>query len=422
MDLIHLNIFNLSFKINFLGRHAKLFKKHNENLNKTDYQSLKSHIVLTSIFDKVIDRRNTNSFKWDRYTDPNVIPAWVADMDFQAPQPILDAMSRISEHGVFGYSRCPDALYEVVIARLEKLHNWKIQKEWLVWLPGLVPGIGLSVRAFTTESQGVLTATPVYHPFMIETEAAGRIIQKVPMKQQNDRWVIDFEDFERAITPQTKLFLLCNPHNPGGTIFTKTELETLVAICLKHGIYICSDEIHCDLILDASKKHISLATLSPEAEQNSITLLAPSKTFNIAGLGCSFAVIPNDSLRAKFIQTKAGLMPMLSSYSYEAALAAYRDCADWHNELLAYLKANHDYLLAAIADMKGVEMLPLEATYLAWIDVRNTKIDNVAKRLEAAGVGINDGAMYDGHGFIRLNFACTQANLMAIVTRMKTVF
>lgn len=375
-----------------------------------------------SLFDQVIDRKNTNSYKWDKYADPTVIPVWVADMDFQAAPPILEALQKVTEHGIFGYSKCPDELYDVVIERLKNRHGWDVKKDWIVWLPGLVPGIGLSIRTVTTEAEAVMTATPVYHPFMLETHAAGRTLQKVPLQLQNNRWVIDFEALEASVTSQTKLFLLCNPHNPAGTVFTKEEQERLLEICLKNNIVICSDEIHCDLLLDKTKNHLSIATLSPEAAQQTITLLAPSKTFNIAGLGCSMAIIPNDELRAKFIKTKAGLMPMLSAYAYEAALAAYRDGAAWHEELLDYLRQNHQFLLNEINQLKGMKMVPLEATYLAWIDTRESGIADFAQKLEAVGVGVSDGVQFDGAGFIRLNFACPRATLEEVVRRIKTVF
>ena len=374
-----------------------------------------------SIFDKEINRRNTNSYKWDKYPE-EVLPVWVADMDFQAAPPILEALNKVTQHGVFGYSRCPDELYEVVIHRLAVRHHWEIEKNWMVWLGGLVPALGLAIRAFTQVGEAVMTVTPVYHPFMIETEMADRELQKVPLRLEGERWTLDFEAIEAAITPNTKLFLLCNPHNPVGTMFTREELQQLHDICQRHDIIVCSDEIHCDLVLDDTKQHITYATLSPEAAQISLTLLAPSKTFNLAGLGCSLVVIPNDKLRAKFSRAKAGLMPMLSAYAYEAALAAYRDGAEWHAELLGYLKGNHDLLLKTVNQMKGVKMRSLEATYLAWIDIRDSGLTDVARRLEEAGVGVNDGSIFGQPGFIRLNFACTRATLEEVLKRMKTVF
>lgn len=374
-----------------------------------------------SIFDQTISRHGTNSYKWDKYPE-EVIPVWVADMDFQAAPPIIEALDKVTRHGIFGYSRCPDALNEVFRARLKTQHQWDTPQDWTVWLGGLVPAIGLAIRTVTQPGEGVMTATPVYHPFMIETDLADRDLQKVPLKLEGERWTLDFEAIEAAIQPNTKLFLLCNPHNPVGTMFTRDELLRLHEICSRHGIVVCSDEIHCDLVIDATKQHITYATLNAEAAQNSMTLLAPSKTFNLAGLGCSAVVIPNDTLRAKFIRAKAGLLPMLSTYAYEAALAAYRDSAEWHAQLLQYLRANHDYLMAEVNQMKGLQMRPLEATYLAWIDTRDTGMSDVSKRLEAAGVGVNDGSIFGQEGFFRLNFACTRATLEEVVRRMKTVF
>jgi cystathionine beta-lyase len=330
-------------------------------------------------FDQIIDRRHTNSYKWDKFPE-TVLPVWVADMDFRVAPPILEALDKVTQHGIFGYARCPDELYEVIIKRLATRHHWDIEKNWMIWLGGLVPAIGLTIRAITQVREAVMTATPVYHPFMIEIEMADRELQKVRLRLEGERWTLDFEAIEAAITHNTKLFLLCNPHNPVGTMFTREELQQLHDICQRHGIIVCSDEIHCDLVLDSAKEHVTYATLNPEAAQNSLTLLAPSKTFNLAGLGCSLVVIPNDKLRAKFVHTKAGLMPLLSAYAYEAALAAYRDGAEWHAELLTYLKGNHDLLLKSVNQMKGVKMRPLEATYLAWIDVRDTGLTDVAKR------------------------------------------
>lgn len=374
-----------------------------------------------SIFDEPINRHHTNSYKWDKYPE-SVIPVWVADMDFRAAPAIIEALDKVTRHGIFGYSRCPDELNDVFINRLHTQHHWQVQQDWIVWLGGLVPAIGLAIRAATRPGEAVMTATPVYHPFMIETDLSDRELQKVPLRLEGQRWTLDFEAIEAAISPNTKLFLLCNPHNPVGTMFTRDELLRLHEICMRHGIVVCSDEIHCDLIIDDAKKHISYATLNADAAQNSLTLLAPSKTFNLAGLGCSAVVIPNAPLRAKFVRAKAGLLPMLSAYAYEAALAAYRDSTEWYIALLSYLRGNHDYLINEINQMNGLKMLPLEATYLAWIDVRGTGLTEVSKRLEAAGVGVNDGTIFGQEGFFRLNFACTRATLEEVVARMKKVF
>jgi cysteine-S-conjugate beta-lyase len=377
---------------------------------------------MQSIFDEIINRHQTNSMKWDKYADKDIIPLWVADMDFKAPKVILDAMNRITEHGILGYTNASDELVNVVMDRLKTRHNWAIKKEWLVWLPGLVPGLTLSCQSVGQAGDAVMTTTPVYGPFMKCPDSADRTLIKVPLRLENNRYTFDFEAIKAAITPTTKLFLLCNPYNPAGTVFTKTELEELLAICTANNIMICSDEIHCDLILDESKQHISIASLSQSAENQTITLLSPSKTFNIPGLGGAFAVIPNDAVRERFNKLRYTNVPMLSAYAYEAMLVAYRDCADWHEALLAYLRTNHDYILEAMNAIEGFEMQPLESTYLAWIDTRKKGIENIGAALEAVGVGVSDGGIFfDGKGLIRLNFGTPLSVLKEAVERIRRV-
>lgn len=377
---------------------------------------------MTYDFDELIDRSNTDSFKWDKYKDRDIIPLWVADMDFKAAPPILKALEDVTKQGVIGYWHTPDELVDVVVKRLDERHNWKIEKDWIVWLPGLVPGLTLSCLVVGDDGDEIMTTVPVYGPFMKAPEAAKKKLVKVNMKLENNRWTLDFDAIRAAITPRTKMFMLCNPYNPAGTIFTQEELQTLADICAEHNIVICSDEIHCDLILDETKKHISVATLSKEAENQTITLLSPSKTFNIAGLGCSFAVIPNDEIRAKFANLKYIIEPMPSAYAFQAALAAYRDGDEWHKQLLAYLRKNHDFVLQEMNAIKGFNMQPLEATYLAWIDTRESGIENIAEVLENAGVGVSDGGFFfDGKGFIRLNFGTQMRRLEAAIWRMRKV-
>ncbi|CAH0997860.1 Cystathionine beta-lyase PatB [Emticicia aquatica] len=377
---------------------------------------------MTYDFDELIDRTNTDSFKWDKYKDRDIIPLWVADMDFKAAPPILKALENVTKQGVIGYWHTPDELVDVVVKRLEERHNWKIQKDWIVWLPGLVPGLTLSCLVVGDDGDEIMTTVPVYGPFMKAPDAAKKKLVKVQMKLENNRWTLDFDAIKAAITPRTKMFMLCNPYNPAGTVFTQTELQTLADICIEHNIVICSDEIHCDLILDETKKHISIATLSKEAENQTITLLSPSKTFNIAGLGCSFAVIPNDEIRSKYANLRYILEPMNSAYAYQSALAAYRDCGEWEKQLLTYLRKNHAFVLQEMNAFKGFSMQPLEATYLAWIDTRESGIENIAEVLENAGVGVSEGGFFfDGKGFIRLNFGTQMRRLEAAIWRMRKV-
>jgi cystathionine beta-lyase len=378
---------------------------------------------MTYDFDELIDRTNTDSYKWDKYKDRDIIPLWVADMDFKAAPPILKVLEEVTKQGVIGYWQAPNELAEVIVKRLEERHHWKIEKEWIVYLPGLVPGLTLSCMVVGNDGDEIITTVPVYGPFMKAPEAAKKKLVKVQMKLENNRWTFDFDAIRAAITPRTRMFMLCNPYNPAGTVFSKKELQMLSDICIEHQIIICSDEIHCDLILDESKKHISIATLGKETENQTITLLSPSKTFNIAGLGCSFAVIPNNEIRTKFTNLKYIVEPMPSAYAYQAALSAYRDCDEWHEQLLAYLRKNHDYVLHEMNAIKGFSMTPLESTYLAWIDTRDSGNDNIAVVLENAGVGVSEGGFFfDGKGYIRLNFGTQMQRLEIAISRMRKVF
>jgi cystathionine beta-lyase len=377
---------------------------------------------MTYDFDELIDRSNTDSFKWDKYKNRDIIPLWVADMDFKAAPPILKALEDVTKQGVIGYWQAPNELAEVIVKRLEERHHWKIEKEWIVYLPGLVPGLTLSCMVVGNDGDEIITTVPVYGPFMKAPEAAKKKLVKVQMKLENNRWTFDFDAIRAAITPRTRMFMLCNPYNPAGTVFSKKELQMLSDICMEHQIIICSDEIHCDLILDESKKHISIATLSKEAENQTITLLSPSKTFNIAGLGCSFAVIPNNEIRTKLTNLKYIVQPMPSAYAFQAALSAYRDCDEWHMQLLAYLRKNHDYVLHEMNAITGFSMTPLESTYLAWIDTRDNGKDNIAVVLENAGVGVSEGGFFfDGKGYIRLNFGTQMQRLETAISRMRKV-
>jgi cysteine-S-conjugate beta-lyase len=373
-------------------------------------------------FDEIIDRKNTDSFKWDFFQDStDTIPMPVADMDFRSPEPILQALRDVTEHGVFGYSIVPEELKNIFQERLERLYDWKTEKEWQVWIPGLVPAITATCRAVGEIGDAVITSIPVYHPFHLAPNYVGKKLQTFPLIEINNRWTFDFVALEKAITADTKLFMLCNPYNPAGTVFSREELEKLSEICKKHQLIICADEIHCDLILDETKKHIPIASLSQANENMTITLLAPSKTFNIAGLGCSVAIIPNPELRKKFEDAKNGFFPPLSRHSLQAAIAAYRDCEDWRIDLVNYLKANHDYLYQELNGYKGLKMLPLEATYLAWIDAKGTGIDNIQAEILKAGVRVMDGKTFMGEGFFRLNLACPKSVLVEAVSRIKSV-
>jgi cystathionine beta-lyase len=301
---------------------------------------------------------------------------------------------------------------------LETEYGWSVKPQWLVWLPGLVTGFNVACRAVGEDNDAVMTATPVYPHFLTAPGNFRRRLVKVPLREEQNQWGFDFDRLESAVTPDTRLFLLCNPHNPVGRVFTHDELNALAAICEKHDIVICSDEIHSGLLLDSDKTHIPTATLAPEVAQRTITLMSPSKTFNLPGLGCAFAIISEEKLRRRFIAAMAGIVPHVNAMGFTAAAAAYRDCSDWHAGLLDYLRGNRDCVARAIDAVPLLSLAPVEATYLAWIDVRSSDLKDPVKFFEDAGVGLQDGVEFDGLGFVRLNFGCARALLENALERM----
>jgi len=369
-------------------------------------------------FDTPVERRGTASLKWEKYKARDIIPLWVADMDFRSPPAVINALHKRVDYGVFGYTIAPDELNEVVTAMLESRYAWKVQSEWLVWLPGLVSGFNVACRAVGEAGDDVMTAVPVYPPFLSAPGNCRRNLIKVALKEENNRWQFDFDRLEQSITANTRLFILCNPHNPIGRVYKWDELAALAAICRKHDIVICSDEIHCDLILDREKRHIPTASLDPEVAARTITLMAPSKTYNLPGLGCAFAVISEKNLRQKFKKAMAGIVPGVNALGYTAARAAFKDCADWQAALLDYLRGNLDAVEQAVGRMPYLSMAPVEATYLAWIDVRAAGLKNPSTFFEEAGVGLQDGIEFDGPGFMRLNFGCPRSLLKKALNRM----
>ena len=370
-------------------------------------------------FDTVIDRRDTDSEKWSKYRDRDIIPLWVADMDFRSPSAVLDALHERVSHGIFGYTHPSRDLIEAVIIHLSRDFGWEVAEEWLVWLPGLVCGLNVLCRAIGDVGDEVLTFTPIYPPFLSAPLFSRRSLVRVPLVLVGSRWTVDQEALEQALTSQTRLLLLCNPHNPVGRAWTRAELEMLAEVAARHDLVIGSDDIHAGLILDPEQRHLPIATLSPDTARRTITLLAPSKTYNIPGLGCSFAIIPDAALRSAFRQAKAGVVPHVNALGYTAALAAYRDGDAWRSALLEYLRENRELVTEAIKRMPGLAMTPVEATYLAWIDARQTGIRQPGRFFESAGVGLSDGTDFDGAGFVRLNFGCPRSLLAEALRRME---
>ncbi|MEJ5203685.1 MAG: PatB family C-S lyase [Anaerolineales bacterium] len=373
-------------------------------------------------FDQIIDRRKTESGKWRRY-DPDVLPLWVADMDFISPPEVLQALHDRVEHGVFGYPMEMPELIEAIVERMAMLYQWHIQPEDVLLLPGVVTGFNLVCQALVPSSEGVLIQTPVYPPFLHVADNGGLIGQEMELTYTPQGYQIDFDDFEASITNKTRLFLLCNPHNPVGRVFRQKELERMAEICLRHQMIICSDEIHSDLIF-SDHQHIPIASLSKEIAQNTVTLMAPSKTFNIAGLGCSYAIVQNQQLRKKLQTSTRGLVPHVNILGQIAALAAYQHGQPWLEELLVYLEANRDYLYEYICnELPDIKMIKPEGTYLAWLDCREANLPESPFDffLRKARVALEDGTRFGkgGKGFTRLNFGCPRSILAEALERMR---
>jgi cystathionine beta-lyase len=372
-------------------------------------------------FDRVLKRRNTDSMKWNKYDDA-VIPLWVADMDFVSADPIIEALHQRVDHRIYGYTLPPQELRTLIQERLKRLYEWSIREDDIVFLPGLVTGLNLSYHVFSDPGDGVLIQPPVYFHFVRDPVLHGRVLDDPPLVQKGDTYEINFSDFERGITDRTKTFLLCNPHNPVGRVFTLKELEAIADICLRHNVIICSDEIHCDLLYPGYR-HLPIASLGPEVAKQSVTLLSPSKTFNLAGLDFGFAIIPNPGLRKIWQTVSSGLIPGVNIMGHVAARAAYKYGQEWLDQALAYLTVNRDFLAQYLKEkLPAIRMTKMEATYLAWLDCRNAGIPGNPSEffLKRARVALNDGTEFGrgGEGFVRLNFACSRKTLTEALDRM----
>jgi len=375
-------------------------------------------------FDALPDRRLTESYKWNKY-GADVLPMFVADMDFISPEPVIRALRQRVEHGIFGYPQEIKGIREAIVQWLASRHHWNIQAEDLVFIPGVVVGLNLCGQAFTNAGEGILMQPPVYGPFLQTPQYAKAVRQEAALipEAATGSYQIDWDAFEAAITDQTRLFMLCNPHNPVGRAFRKDELERLAEICLRHRLVIVSDEIHCDLVF-SGRRHIPIASLDAEIARNTVTLMAPSKTFNIAGINASFAVIQNPELRMKFQKARAGLVGDVNLMGWVATLAAFQEGAEWLEQLLLYLERNRDDLAAHIAQhFPGIRLSKPEATYLAWLDCRELNLEGGPYRyfLEKGGVALQNGTDFGqaGEGFVRLNFGCPRSLLAEALERMK---
>lgn len=369
-------------------------------------------------FDSIPDRRQSDSAKWS-YFGADVLPMWVADMDFVSPQPIIDALQKRVAHGIFGYGSDSPTLRAVLVERMQRLYGWQIEPADIVFLPGLVSGLNVVNRAVGEPGSGVVVHTPVYGPFLSSPVNQGRRVQVAPLactvQGQRLHYTVDFDRFEAVIDSSSKLFILCNPHNPVGRAFTLAELGQMADVCERHDLVICSDEIHSDLLMNGTR-HIPIASLSPSIAQRTVTLIAPSKTFNIPGLGASIAIVQNPTLRKQLEVAASGIVPHLNLFGMVAAEAAYTSCDDWLLALNAYLTANRDYAVRYLQEhLPTAAVTEPEATYLLWLDCRNLGIEGQPADffMKQAKLAVNDGAWFGegGEGFVRLNYGCPAATL-----------
>jgi len=372
-------------------------------------------------FDQVVERKSTDSIKWQRYGN-DVIPLWVADMDFVSPEPIVKALHERVDHRVFGYGGPGEELISVIQDRLKKLYRWDVLAEQIVFVPGVVTGLNLAFQLFADPGDGVLVQPPVYSHFITDPVIRGRKLIDPPLIKKGDTYEVDFDAFEEKITTRTRIYVLCNPHNPVGRVFRTDELERLADICIRHNILICADEIHCDLLYPGYQ-HIPIATLGNEVAERAITFMSPSKTFNLAGLKCSFAIISNPLLREAWVRGSEGLIPHVNIMGLTAALASFKDGQDWLDQCLSYLRGNRDFLVEYVHEkFPFISMTRMEGTYLAWLDCRQSGIPGNPFYffLREGKVALNDGVECGkgGEGFVRLNFACPRKTLVDALERM----
>ena len=388
-------------------------------------------------FDKVIERRGTGSSKWegnpaeglDYPVGKNLLPMWVADMDFEVAPEITQALVERAKHGIFGYTLVPESCYDAIMKWEEKRHGWKVRREWIHFTPGAVSAAHMAVQAFCQPGDKVIVQTPVYYPFYRTINNNGCHVTPSPMRFENGRYEMDFEDFERqASDPRASLFILCSPHNPVGRVWSRSDLERIGEICARHHVRVVADELHCDLIMPGHK-HVPFASINDACREMSITSISPSKTFNLAGLEATVIITPNDEMRQRFANVLArNSITRPNLFAITGLEAAYTHGEKWVEELLVYLKGNYDFLVKSMGEkLPKVKVLPLEGTYLAWMDFRAIESDpkKLQKRmLTEAEVWLDEGWIFgpEGAGFERIVLACPRSLIKEAVDRMARAF
>ena len=374
-------------------------------------------------FDEIIPRRGTNSYKWDSAGDADILPMWVADMDFRTAPPVVEALRKRVEHGIFGYVRVPDAYYAAVTNWFARRHDWQIEKEWIIYTTGVVPALSAVIKALTAPGDKVMVQTPVYNCFFssIRNNGCGMIAN--PLIYRNGTYQIDFADLEqKAADPNVKVLLLCNPHNPAGRVWTKQELTRIGDICIRNNVWVVADEIHCELVFPGHT-YIPFASISQEFLMHSVTCTSPSKAFNLAGLQIANIISADTDIRTKIDKAiNVNEVCDVNPFGVEALMAAYNDSKEWLEELKQYLFANYNYSRAYFAEyLPEFPVSMLEGTYLVWVDcsVLNQSSDEIVKTLlEKEKLWVNEGGLYGeaGEGFIRINIACPRQQLIEGLT------
>lgn len=383
-------------------------------------------------FHKSIDRLNTSSVKWELnhvvFGAADILPMWVADMDFMPPAAVTEALKNRIEHGIYGYTYVPESANEAVQAWVKKRHDWDIDPSWILYSPGVVPSIGFAIHALTNPGDKVLLQSPVYQPFFNMIEKNDRVVVNSPLQLRENRYRIDFADFEEKLKDGVKLFLLCNPHNPSGRVWTEEELRKIADLCIKYNCKILADEIHSDLIFEPHH-HVPIASLDESYREHIMTCIAPSKTFNLAGLQASAVIIPDSEMRKKFQATQGRLgFSGLNTFGIIGLEAAYRHGEAWLDELLAYLKENIEITRGFIEkELPDLTLMEPDGTYLLWIDCSKLKLsdEELRERLIKKGkLGLEPGPKYGpgGEGFVRMNIACPRETLLDGLERLKTAF
>jgi cystathionine beta-lyase len=363
-----------------------------------------------SYFDAPVDRTGTWSMRWERYAGQDVIPLWVADSDFRPPPEELQALQERVRHGILGYTLPPDELRDAIVEHLQRRYGWRIDPAWIVFLPGVVPGLHIAARRLAAPGERVLVPTPVYQHFKRAVELAPRPYTEVPLVLRGGRWVLDLDSVRR--TP-ARLAYLCNPQNPGGTVFTRDELAAFAEAT--GDAIIVSDEIHCDLVLEPGRRHVPIASLAPDVSRRTVTLMSANKTFNFPAAGCAWAVVEDDRLREEVaFDVRSHVLPSPSVFGYAATLAALRHGAAWLDVQLEYLRGNRDLVERSLA----LPMAHVEATYLAWIDCSSLGVPDPWRHFLQHGVALSPGAQFGAPGFVRLNFATQLVRLEQALARM----